>query len=146
MPRLLLFAPCDRVIFGIGDQAASLILILHALQTYSEPIPTPNNPLYRFSVFSQWYRTPGDEGKTFEQRVAMACGSETPVLENITAFQMPTQMHRIATHFNKLPPFKPGEYDLKILIRTQGEPQWSQPIAIYPMSITELPKSEKPIQ
>jgi hypothetical protein len=133
----------------MGDQAASLIVILHALQTFSNPVPASvaiANPLYRFSVFSQWYRSSDDDGKTFEQRVAMALGNENPVLENITPFQMSTPMHRITAGFNKLPILKAGEYDLTISIRIQGETQWSQPVGTYPLNITEVPKVQPTIQ
>jgi hypothetical protein len=97
--------------------------------------------LYRFSVFSQWYRLPGDEGKAFEQRVAMACGNETPILENITAFTMPARLHRVNNNFQRFPAgLKPGEYDLTLSIRTQGELQWPQPVASYPISVTDAPR------
>jgi hypothetical protein len=117
-------------------------MVLQSLQTYGGTVPNPPaaSLLYRFSVFSQWYKSADDEAKTFEQRVAMGLGNENPILENITPFQMPAQLHRITANFNKLPTFKAGEYDLTISIRTQGESQWSQPIASYPINVTEVSK------
>jgi len=142
MPRLLIFAPCDRVIFGTGDLSASLIMILHTLQIHSEATPSTASLLYRFSVFSQWYKSPDDEGKTFEQKVSLARGNENPILENITAFQMTAHVHRIAANFQKLPPLTAGEYNLVLTVRVQGESQWSQPIASYPLNILEMPKPQ----
>jgi hypothetical protein len=126
----------------MGDQTASLIMILHALQIYGEGTPSTASLLYRFSVFSQWYRSPGDEGKTFEQKVSLARDGENPILENITAFQLVTQVHRIVSNFHKLPTFVAGEYNLTLSVRVQGESQWSEPIASYPLTIIEIPKPQ----
>ena len=146
MPRILIFAPCDRVIFGIGDQSASLIMILHALQIHGETVPTTASLLYRFSVFSQWYKSPGDDGKTFEQKVSLAYENENPILENVTSFQLPGQVHRIVVNFQRIPTMKAGECMLTLTIRKLGESQWSPPIASYPVSILEAPKPQPQIQ
>lgn len=142
MPRVLIFAPCDRVIFGIGDQSASLIMILHGLQLQGEATPAIVPILYRFSVFVQWYKSADDEGKIFEQKVSLALGDTNPVLENVTSFQMTTNLHRIVANFQKLPALTPGEYNLTLSIRMQGEAEWSQPIASYPVNIMEAPKPQ----
>lgn len=146
MPRLLIFAPCDRVIFGMGDQSASLIMILHTLQLHGEIPPSTAPVLYRFSVFSQWFKSPSDEGKTFEQKVSLAYGRENPLLENVTAFQMAGQMHRIVANFQRMPTMKAGECELTLAIRQQGESQWSEPIASYPINILEAPKPQPQVQ
>jgi hypothetical protein len=145
MPRLLLFAPCERVIFGHGDKSASLIIILQQLQIQSE-IPKDAMLIINFSVFSQWYRSSGDEGKIFEQRVALVSGNEKPILENITAFQMTEKLHRIAANFSRFPTLEAGEYDLTLSIRPQGESQWSQPVASYPITMVKVPPLQPLVQ
>jgi hypothetical protein len=146
MPRVLLFVPCERVIFGIGDQSASLIVIINNLQFHTETIPINAIALSRFSVFSHWYRSPGDEGKAFEQKVALSYMNEDPVLENITPFQMLMQLHRLVVNFAKFPALKIGEYNLTLSIREQGESQWPQPVANYPINVTHVPQLQPQIQ
>jgi hypothetical protein len=146
MPRVLIFVPCERVIFGIGDQSSSLIVIINNLQFHTQAVPTNVVQLSRFSVFSHWYRSSGDEGKTFEQRVALAYMDENPVLENVTSFQMPEQLHRIVVNFTKFPAMKIGEYALTLSIREQGEAQWSRSLASYPINVTHVPQLQPQIQ
>ena len=147
MPRLILFAPCERVIFGYGDMSASLIIIIQELQVKKE-VPKDNTMIFhQFSVFSQWIKSPDDEGKTFEQKIAMACGNEKPVLENISVIQMTTaRLHRAVVTFRSFPALKAGEYDLTLSIRVQGESQWPQPIASYPINVTVEPELRPQIQ
>jgi hypothetical protein len=139
MPRLVLFVPCDRVIFGFGDMSASLIIILQDLQIANPPIVSPI-VFHHFSVFSQWYKLESDEGKTFEQRIALTYGEEKPLLENIATFQMTQQWHRISANFQAFPPLKPVEYALTLSVREQGNSQWPSPIASYPINVKQAPQ------
>ncbi len=50
-------------------------------------IPPELTPLYRFSVFTQWHRLLEEEGRTFEQRVAMVYENESPILEKHNCVQ-----------------------------------------------------------
>lgn len=121
-------------------------MILHTLQINGEATPSTALLLYRFSVFSQWYRSPDDEGKTFEQKVSLARGDENPILENIAAFQMTAPIHRMVANFQKIPTtLTAGEYNLTLSVRVQGESQWPQPVASYPLNILETPKPQPPL-
>jgi len=144
----LIFVPCERVIIGMGDQSASLIVILHALQMHEGAIPPESMLLYRFSVFTQWYRSPEEEGRTFEQRVAMVFGNDPPILENIIAFKMTeSTTYRVITNFQKFPTLtKYGEYTLTLSVRVQGEAAWPIPVATYPFAITLVPKPTTQVQ
>jgi hypothetical protein len=124
----------------MGDQAASLIIILHHLQIPNEIPPSDVNLLYRFSVFSQWQKLSADEGKTFEQNVSIAFGNEEPILHSATVFKITGQVHRIVTNFNRIPTLRPGELTLSLSIRTQGDSEWPKPIATYPITISQVPK------
>jgi hypothetical protein len=134
MPKLVLFAPCDRVIFGYGDMSASLIIILQDLKLFNVQNTAPL-VFHHFSVFSQWYKSEGDEGKIFEQKIALTYAAENPVLENITTFQMTAQWHRISTNFQKFPVLKPIEYALTLAVRGQGDSVWPPPIGNYPINV-----------
>jgi hypothetical protein len=116
-----------------------LIIILSDLQVHSEGIPSDATPLSRFSVFCHWHKSSDDEGKTFEQKVAMGYADENPILENIVAFQMIARGHRTVTNFNKFPALKDGEYNLTLSVRLQGETEWPKPIASYPINVTLIP-------
>ncbi len=143
MPRALLFAPCERVIFGAGDQSASLIIILQELQVFDK-VPSNALTFSRFSVFSQWYDPLPDKEKVFEQRVALAYMDESPILENVMAFQMTTRLHRTVVNFAKFPAVKSGEHNLTLSVRPQGETHWPPPISTYPMYVT-IPSQAQPI-
>ena len=95
---------------------------------------------HHFSVFSQWYKLESDEGKTFEQRIALTYGEEKPLLENIATFQMTQQWHRISANFQAFPPLKPVEYALTLSVREQGNSQWPSPIASYPINVKQAPQ------
>lgn len=144
MPRLLLFTPCERVIFGVGDMSASLIVILQDLQITIPQVPAPV-AIRHFSVFSQWYKLEQDEGKTFEQRITLAHGDEKPVLENITSFQMGNQWHRISANFQSFPVLKAVEYALSLSVRERGSTEWPAPIASYPINIKQAPQVPTPV-
>jgi len=123
--------------------SASLIIIIQELQIQKgvqQNAPAPL-VLHHFSVFSQWNKLPDDEGKTFEQRIAMALGNEKPVLENISVVQMTAaRLHRTVVTFQAFPTLKAGEYDLTLSLRVQGESHWPEPIAIYPIYVKQVPE------
>lgn len=145
MPRLLLFVPCERVIVGQGDASASLIIILHELQIHTGVAPQNLLQLHHFSVFSQWYKLPEDEGKTFEQRIALTLGSENPVVENVTTFKMTARMHRATVYIPRFPVLKSGEYSLTLSLREQSQAQW-QAVGVYPINVTQVPQMQPQVQ
>lgn len=144
MPKLTIFTPCEKVIIGQGNNAASIIDIIQGLQFKtlipSQQIDEKTGVFARFSIFAQWHRLPSDEGKTFEQKITLARPGEKPVLEALTEFQMTEQLHRVTAVSDLLPYLPIGEYQLCLFLRQKGTQDWpATPIADYPIDVTHTP-------
>src|SRR2546422_22709 len=91
MPRLLLFAPCERVIIGQGDNSVSLIVVIQEMRfqkfAQEQEIKEDQAVPARFTIFSQWYVSSGDEEKTFEQRITLGFAGEKALIEATAEFQ-----------------------------------------------------------
>src|SRR5712691_4610155 len=75
MPKLLLFAPCEKVIIAQYGNTASLITILQELTVSVPPdvqIPADAKVPVQWYGFSLWQKQPGDEGKRYEQQIEFA--------------------------------------------------------------------------
>lgn len=142
MPKLLVFAPCERVILGQGDNSASLIVIIQQVQFQGPagmPAPPPGAGVAaRFSIYSQWHKLPTDGEKTFEQRIVLSFENENPVLEATAEFQMTERLHRVIANVMALPFIHPGEYSLKLFLREKGEQNWGNPVADYPFEVAHV--------
>ena len=141
MPKNLIFAPCERVILGQGDNSASLIVVIQQMQ-FQVPkdveIPKEAGAFVRFAIFSQWLRTPEDEGKVYEQRIVLSIGNEKPVLEAVMEFRMTERLHRLVGNIPVLPLMQPGEYSLKLFLREKGTQAWGKVIADYPIDVAHI--------
>jgi hypothetical protein len=140
MPKLLLFAPCERVILG-QDNSVSLIVIIQQMQFQAppgQPIPEGAGVIARFSVFSQWHKLPADGDKIFEQRVILSIGDGNPVIESIAEFQMTERLHRMIANIPIMPVLHPNEYGFKIFLREKGQQDWGRVLMDYPFEIAHL--------
>lgn len=143
MPRLLLFAPCERVILGQGDNSASLIVVIQEMQFHGvlkkgEELPKDAAAVARFVIFSQWHKSVEDEGKTFEQRIVLSIQNEEPILESVAEFRMTDRLHRMMANVPMLPFIKQGEYSLKLFVREKGERDWGKALADYPITVSHV--------
>jgi hypothetical protein len=141
MPRILIFAPCEKVILGQGDNSASLITIIRQMQfqvPVGQAIPEGAGVFARLSIFCQWHRLPTDANRVFEQRIVLSLGNENPVLESVAEFQMTEPLHRLTVNVPLLPILHPGEYSLKLFLREKGQQDWGSAIAEYPLGVTHV--------
>ena len=141
MPKLLIFAPCERVILGQGDNSASLIVIIQQMQFHIPPgqqIPQGAGVASRFSIFSQWHRLPTDAARIFEQRIVLSIGNENPILEAVSEFQMTERLHRSIANVPVLPVMHPGEYSLKLFLREKGQQDWGMAVVDYPFEVVHV--------
>ncbi len=137
MPRLLVFAPCERVILG-QDQTASLIVVIQELRfhgPFDKPIEPNAAAVIQLSMFSQWYKLPEDGEKTFEERIVFGGSDGDAVFEVYGEFQMTRPVHRVIATLRLLPILKPGEYHFRLFLREKGESEWSSALADYPVTI-----------
>ena len=79
MPRLLMFAPCQKAIIDQQDQSISMISILTGIkaqplpddQNRATPVPPNAAAPFKWAAVSVWLRQPDDGDRTFEQRFAV---------------------------------------------------------------------------
>jgi len=141
MPRLLLFAPCQRAIIDKSDSSISLIAVLHGLtvnalgEASGEPIP-PNAVIpMNWSIGTIWLRSPEDGEKTFEQRVDIITPDNSRVEASPQPFQMTHRTHHLAVAANVFPVGVAGEYRVVLMLREVREnAEWTQ-VAEFPIEI-----------
>lgn len=143
MPRLLIFAPCERVILGQGDNSASLIVIIQDMQFVApqqvDALPKDAGAAVRLALYSQWHRTAGDEGKTFQQRIVFArANDEATIFDATTDFQMTENSHRIIANIPVLPFLEPGQYEFRVSIKEKRDEAWTKPFLNYPVNISVI--------
>ena len=92
----------------------------------------------RFAIYSQWEKSPNDEGKTFEQKILLAATNGKTVLEAVTEIQVTGRFYRTIANVPVLPVVQPGEYSLKAFVREKGEREWGNTVADYPLEIVHI--------
>ncbi|HZI17302.1 MAG TPA: hypothetical protein VEY09_01775 [Pyrinomonadaceae bacterium] len=141
MPKLLMFAPCDRVIINKRDNTTSLISIIEA---FSIDIPEGTKlrdeemkiPI-KWSVLSLWERQHGEEGKQFEQRTQLVLPNGKQALDGSTMldFVSTSNRFRAVNEVVGFPVSPAGACVLKLSIREVGQEAW-QDVADYSIFIT----------
>lgn len=139
MPRMLLFCPCETVLFGQGDNA-SLIVILHKVQMtlppeVPDPIPPNAAAPFKWQIFSQWECDPTEVGIRFEQQIKLA-RENAVVFESIADFipEANKPIHRMVASLTFFPLAPAGNYRLILSLRQAGEQQWNK-FGDYPFEI-----------
>jgi hypothetical protein len=141
MPKLLLFAPCQKAIISRDDNNVSLIAVLSrvtAIFPAASPTELPKGSVLPmpWSAISVWYRQKEDEGKKYEQQFRLVFGEED-LLETLTtsfSFEGDKTEHRIFTQSMVFPIWKTGICSLKLLWREVGQPEWKEE-ASYPLMV-----------
>jgi len=143
MPKLLLFAPCQKAIIDEVDKSVSLVGVMHGFnfQAIGEPpsatLPTNVVIPMNWAMVSIWLRLPEDNDKTFEQLIELITPDNTKVQASTQAFQMTTRTHQIAMSANTFPVGKTGEYKLVLSLREIEQTPWVQ-ILEYPIVVHYL--------
>ncbi len=139
MPRLQVFVVCEKAIIGQDDGLPTLIGLIDGfgVQVPAGEQVTPNALLpIRTSIFSLWKLEPGDEGKTFEERVRLRYpdGHYGPEQVRSFSFAAPKEGNRHTIN-NQGFPAQAGEYRVEIALREAGETEWCE-CGAYPLKIT----------
>jgi hypothetical protein len=147
MVKLLLFAPCERVIVGQEDGAVSLISLLGGIAA-STPFPhgqIPENAVVplRWYLLSLWRHDQDDLGKQFTQRIVLRAPSGKEALSAELPFQLPQSASAISvvrgiTQFNVFPVGEMGTFVAKLFFRDSENSDWSE-VAEYPLDVVEGP-------
>jgi hypothetical protein len=138
MPRLVLFAACEK---AIVDQTTNVISLMSLLQDINVQIPPgvtpPSNAAIPmpWTIVSVWHQTPDDQNKTFEQRSTLVTHSGVTQMETpIAVFEMKTDSHRIFNQVLGLQIGLAGSRLVKCFLREKGAPNWTE-VGTYPFSV-----------
>ena len=141
MPKLLVFAPCQRVITDAQDNTASLIALM---ETLTFAIPTEQQPepekgvAYAWTVFSLWLREPEDEGKTFKQYVEMIGPAGDRIFESVGDFRLTTRTHRVRIDLPGIPVTPPGTYCIRLSLQEPTAAERAPVLAEWPLQIAHV--------
>lgn len=139
MPKLLLFAPCEKAIVEEGSNTLSLITVLQEVNVSvhsGAAIQADALAPHRWYLAALWRRESGDEGRRFEQRITIADPNQVVRLETFAEFDLPKPWHRAIVQIEGLPIAVSGEYTIAVAIR-EGKRAWST-AAEFPMTITHV--------
>ncbi len=140
MPKLLLFAACEKVLID-KDNIISLISLLQDLQvqvpkTESKPESDSVIPM-KWDVLSIWRRTDDDEGKTYEQRIELVGPTgDVKVQVSVASFEVSSSsgFHRVIASIIGFPIGATGLYTVRLWLTEKGQ-QEGQPLAEYPITV-----------
>lgn len=138
MPRLVLFAACEKAIVDKSN-VISLMSLLENINVQIPPgIIPPANALapMPWTIFSLWQRTDNDHGEAFEQRSALVTAAGATLLETPVALIdfKASPLHRVVSQIVGMPIANAGSHNLKAFIREKGTSNWIE-AGTYPLSI-----------
>lgn len=119
MPKLLLFAPCEKAIFG-HDKSISLISVMHgaSIKTASaEPLLAEAGPKVvpmRWAVAVIWEKLDQDAGQTFTQRVQIIDPQGQGFEAHAFEFVMDKETRQSIVNIESFPIRGPGRYLIQV--------------------------------
>jgi hypothetical protein len=139
MPKLLLFAACERVIIDQDSNVASLVALLQDI-TIGIPADAqmPERAMLpmKWHAFTLWFEQPEDSGKQYVQEIEL-CDPDGNILLTGSSepFKMSLLTHRLNATFNTFPLTQFGQYLLKAYLREDKEGKERTEVASYPRTI-----------
>jgi hypothetical protein len=143
MPKLLVFAPCEKVIISQEGNNPTLVNLINMVGGDVEvagnaPIGSVVVP-YSWVVFSMWLMLPEDAGKTFQQQFRLVAPSGTPALVGTATLEFvagPGSTHRVLANIGGMPAAEKGTWQIEMRCRESADPSWSEfPAASYPLNL-----------
>lgn len=145
MPKLLLFAPCEKVITDHDSNTVSLITIMQDLAVSVPPnvqLPEKARAAIQWCGFTMWQRQPGEEGKRFEQEIEL-CGPDGEVITSRTSqFEMIHAFYRVTSVFVGFPVGQFGPYTLKLYLREDKDGEEKREVGSFPLSVSRWAATE----
>lgn len=136
MPRLLMFAPCERVIIDQNNNP-SLISVIQGL---TSPLPSdtrvPQNAMgiMRWDIFTLWQREEGDEEKEYVQECQLIGPDNSVTVQATMRFKFVASTQRNIMSFYAFPLASIGEHLLKLWLRDPAGDL--REIASFPLTCT----------
>jgi hypothetical protein len=144
MPRLLIFAACEKVIVGQEDNSGSLISIMQGFDLPvgpPEPVDASNLLMapVQWYAFALWEALPGDLPGRFRQKVelvapdgALLLSAEMPLINEGDGDK---RFHRAALKQHGFVIRTLGDYVLRLFIRDGEEPWVELPDRAFPIPV-----------
>lgn len=145
MLKLLVFAPCERVIVNQDDNNSSLIVILETVNI-TLPLGTqvPGDALipFRWTVYALWRFEPEAPGvgAQFEQRSVLVSRDGQSYFDNTLPFTIPAdgRNHRTTVQLPGFPVLPAGDALLKLSIREAREGVDWRDVADFPIRVNRI--------
>jgi hypothetical protein len=137
MPKLLIFAACEKVLVDGQTNSVSLIALLQELHWKLPPgTPMPQNftlPV-QWSALSLWTEEAADAGVDYEQQVTLENPAGQVLIQNVARWRFMQPSHRVIAQVLGLPVFR--SLSLKLAYRVVGARDWI-PIASFPITLVQ---------
>lgn len=134
MPRLLLFAPCEKVAIDEGNNPILISVLMEWAVGAAGDIPENAIAPQRWVIFTLWYRLPEDEDREFVQTCELKAPSGRILLSGQISFRMTAIAHRNTMNIGGLP-VTPGEYELSIYLSEKDTEKERELLATYPLVV-----------
>lgn len=148
MPKLLVFAPCERV---IEDKDGNNISLISIMQGVSVIVPRDRLPLavstvgpQSWYVFAMWQREP-DERVGFETKAVLLAPDGKTILEtassNITFNNFSVVSQRVKMLVQGFPMGHPGSCHITLMTKLDGQSEFSE-IARFPIVVSQIARED----
>ena len=124
MPQILLFAPCRQAIVDRDNQSLSLIGIINGMNisvSSGEAIPDNAIAPVEWAIVSVWLLQPGEENKTFEQKIDLSFSDGKSFPSQTLLFKMVGRVHQVYAKSNAFPVGTPGDCTFTLFVREVRE-------------------------
>lgn len=138
LPKLLMFAPCEKVIIDQNNNS-SVISILQDLQVEVGPTELPQDAAVpmRWDVFTLWLREASDEGRKFEQICELLTPDGKRATGGTISFEMTMSMQRNVMTLMGFPLVPSGgQYLLRLSLKEAGEDRERREVAEFPILLS----------
>ena len=153
MVKLLLFAPCEKLIVNKDENTSSLITILETINIPALPteegVPEDSAVPFRWYACALWHAETDEDYGPYEQRLKLITPDARELFEAVIPFVFgpPHRNHRITGFYPLFPIMPSGTAFVSLELRRVAENilDW-QEIARFPIVIvrTEPPTTEQP--
>lgn len=141
MPKILLFAACEKIIIDGKSSTPSLISIFENLEiglAGDMEIPADTTIPTQWDVLSMWLRTPDDMEQQFEQRIHLVLPDGKEAAEAIMPFAMLNSRQNNVANVTGFPVGQKGICSLVLSFRKAGTDDSWEKVAEYPINVVHL--------
>ena len=139
MPKLLLFAPCEKVLIDESTKSISLIAVLQEIHYKVPPgatLPTNASIPLQWSIVTLWQEEPPDAEVEFEQRVALTTHSNQMLFENVSRWRFEKPNQRMIANVSGFPASGGRRLSINLSYRVASARDWID-VASFPLEVMQ---------